>query len=397
WVAELYRHRNHWYVSSPLPFTINVRGHVLTCFALYIDDLSTTTANPTTLTEATTDLTSEATSEATTDASTSEPNSSSVLKDVLSTTTSNTLTSSTITIVSSSFVTSSIEATATDSSDLSFSDTIYSSVSDDSWTSTWWGDDDNQGGGGGSGGDATAEAQPPATTTSSSSNDTDTGTLSPQQKQVIGGVVGSVAGVAFLALLVMFAFRYKRKHSGGLLGENQPGMRSIGGPEGGSGGPMSERNGGFSVATALAGLTGKKQQQPPEPAPTGERGFYRVSGKKLPSVLQVGGDGYSDPRTNRESVMSGHSDYWRGSQAFDPGDRDSHRLALGSPMRPVSGVPVIRTGPARTPITESNPFSDPPARPRPDSDALGGSVGGGSVASQDGSHGSPPSRFQERI
>jgi hypothetical protein len=88
--------------------------------------------------------------------------------------------------------------------------------------------------------------------------------------------------------------------------------------------------------------------------------------------------------------MSGHSDYWRGSMAFDPADRDSHHLALGSPMRPISGVPVIRSGPARTPITESNPFTDP--RPRPDSDALGGSTGGASIASHES-----PSRFQERI
>ncbi|KAI8714447.1 hypothetical protein NCS52_01164500 [Fusarium sp. LHS14.1] len=362
------------------------------------EDLTTTSANPTTLTDITTDLTSEATSEATTDASATESSDTSVLKQSLSTTnTPQTGSSSTITIVSSTFITSSIEAATTDASQLSLSDSIYSSIADESWTSTWWGGDYSEGGdGGGYGGDseATAQAQPPAATTTAASNDTESGTLSPQQKQVIGGVVGSVAGVAFLALLVMFAFRYKRKHTSGLLGENQAGTRAIGGPGGESGGAMAERAGGFSVAAALASLAGKKQAAP-EPEPTGERGFYRVSGKKLPSVLQVGGDGYSDPRTNRESVMSGHSDYWRGSMAFDPGDRDSNRLALGSPMRPVSGVPVIRTGPARTPITESNPFTDPPpARPRPDSDALGGSVGGGS---QDGSVGSPPSRFRERI
>ncbi|RSL49911.1 hypothetical protein CEP53_008991 [Fusarium sp. AF-6] len=359
------------------------------------EDLTTTSANPTTLTDITTDLTSEATSEPTTDASATE-SSESVLKQSLSTTnTPQTGTSSTITIVSSTFITSSIEAATTDASQLSLSDSVYSSIAEESWTSTWWGGDYSEGGGGGGYGSensATVQAQPPAATTTGSSNDTEPGALSPQQKQVIGGVVGSVAGVAFLALLVMFAFRYKRKHTSGLLGENQT-TRAIGGPGGESGGAMSERAGGFSVAAALAGLTRKKQQAP-EPEPTGERGFYRVSGKKLPSVLQVGGDGYSDPRTNRESVMSGHSDYWRGSMAFDPGDRDSNRLALGSPMRPVSGVPVIRTGPARTPITESNPFSDPPTRPRPDSDALGGSVGGGS---QDGSVGSPPSRFRERI
>ncbi|KAF5979287.1 hypothetical protein FBULB1_5794 [Fusarium bulbicola] len=319
-------------------------------------------------------------------------------------TASRTRSSSTVLVVSSTFITSSINPS--DTSTYSYSNSVYSSISaQETWSSGSWGDEDNEGGSGA----ATADDQPPAATTTSNSNNTDTGTLSPQQKQVIGGVVGSIAGVAFLAFFVLFALRYKKKHpGGGILGGSQPGTRSIGGPtsgpDGDSGASMAERAGASAAITAaFAGLMGKKQRQTPEPEPVSERGFYRVSGKKLPSVLQVGGDGYSDPRTeppstgraNRESVMSGNSDYWRGSMAFDPSDRDSPHLALGSPMRPISGVPVIRSGPARTPVTESNPFTDP-SRPRPDSDVLGGSTGGGSIASRDGSFGSP-SRFQERI
>ncbi|KAF4456216.1 hypothetical protein F53441_1579 [Fusarium austroafricanum] len=380
------------------------------------DDLGATTTSAPTLIETTSDLTSEATQDATSEAtseetlkattnvSQSESNAFTTTAPTTTNTASRTRSSSTVIVVSSTFITSSINPSET--STYTYSDSVYSSISaEKTWSSSWWGDEDNEGGSGA----ATADSQPPAATTTSSSNDTNTGTLSPQQKQVIGGVVGSIAGVAFLAFFVLFALRWKKKHpGGGILGGSGSGSRSIGGPtsgpDGGSGASMAERAGASAAITAaFAGLMGKRQRQTPEPEPVGERGFYRVSGKKLPSVLQVGGDGYSDPRTgppsssraNRESVMSGHSDYWRGSMAFDPSDRDSPHLALGSPMRPISGVPVIRSGPARTPVTESNPFLDP-SRPRPDSDALGGSTGGGSIASRDGSFGSP-SRFQERI
>ncbi|KAF4995547.1 hypothetical protein FGRMN_5090 [Fusarium graminum] len=384
-------------------------------------DLSATTTDVT-LTETTSDFTSEVTqgvtseetSEVTADVISTESGSATTTTIPTTTgTTSRARSTSTVIVVSSTFITSSINPSDT-SSAYSYSDSVYSSISaEETWSSGYWVDENNEGGGAGG---ATVNSPPPAETSTSSSNGTDTSTLSPQQKQVIGGVVGSVAGVAFLAFFVLFALRYKKKHpGGGILGGNGTSTRSIGGPgTGPDGGSMAEHSGTSSVVAAtLAGLMGKKQRQAPEPAANTERGFYRVSGKKLPSVLQVGGDGYSDPRDGppstglspsgpppsgpptsgravRESMMSGHSDYWRGSMAFDPADRDSHHLALGTPMRPISGVPVIRSGPARTPVTESNPFTDP--RPRPDSDALGGSTGGASITSHES-----PSRFQERI
>ncbi|KAF7543924.1 hypothetical protein G7Z17_g10353 [Cylindrodendrum hubeiense] len=356
-------------------------------------DLSSSTSSQTTLTETSLDSTSVATSHTTSDV-TSKSTSYSVMKNILSTSSTTSFTSSSI----SSFTSSSTTHSTTDTTDLSSTDlssTIYS-YSTETWTSTQYAD------GGGSGdGDATAASQPADSTTTSSANGSSSGgALSTTQKQVLGGVVGSIAGVAVLALLIMLAIKYKKRQSNlTLLGDSPPrsnakGLITGGDSGNGSGGAMAERTGPFAVAAALAGLTGKRNNQTPEEAnPTGERGFYRVSGKKLPSVLQTGGDGYSDPR---DSVASGHTDYWRGSQAFNPSDGGSNRLALGSPMRPVSGVPIIRTGPARTPVKEENPFVDPISRPRPDSDALGDSIGGGSITSQDGSWGSP-SRFKERI
>lgn len=158
-------------------------------------------------------------------------------------------------------------------------------------------------------------------------------------------------------------------------------------PNGGGGG-MMERSAVFAVPAALAKLTGSKRsiETPAEPA-TQEKGFYRVSGRKLISVLESGGDGYSDPSDGIGGT------YYRDSQAF----LDSSNLAplqLGSPMRPQSGVPVFRDGPQRTAVREQAPLPPgyrPSAFPTtlPVPDALGRSF-----ASRDGSRGSG-SRFTE--
>ncbi|KAG5942698.1 hypothetical protein E4U60_007158 [Claviceps pazoutovae] len=190
--------------------------------------------------------------------------------------------------------------------------------------------------------------------------------LTPQQKQVIGGVVGSIAGVALIGFLLMMFLRHKKRkgprflldsHSGPAAGRYLGDAKTLGGPAGGASGTATTERSAASgaLAATLAALTGKRPPPTPPPTAPDERGFYRVSGRKLPSVLQSGGDGYSDPRA---SAASGNSDYFRGSQAFEPVALGSGQLALGAPMRPVSGLPVIRSGPARIAVTE-NPFIDP--------------------------------------
>jgi hypothetical protein len=231
-----------------------------------------------------------------------------------------------------------------------------------SYTSTAYGSD-----GWNTGSSITSGSSHPTTTAGAGSSGPSNVDLSPQQKQVIGGVVGSVAGVAIFALLVMMLLRYKRKGGMSWLsgGHGSSGTRSItSGPSGSTGGgssaAMAEGSASAGVAAALASLVGKRRAPEAVASGSGERGFYRVSGRKLPSVLTAGGDGYTDPR---DSVRSGDSDYYRGSQAFEPSNGMSTRLALGSPMRPVSGVPVIRPGPGRTPMASQNPFADPPHPP----------------------------------
>lgn len=233
--------------------------------------------------------------------------------------------------------------------------------------------------------------------TSPTSSATDSDPLTPQQKQIVGGVVGSIAGVAFLALLVMLALRYKKKRDGTSLPGNTEtrGFAALQASGSDATNSMAERNGAASsVTAAFAALTNKRQSRATTAASSdmlevpsgGERGFYRVSGRKLPSVLYSGGDGYTDPRENpRESTFSQFS---QSSEPFQPGEQP---FALGAPMRPVSGVPIMRSGPARTPVAESNPFADPaPSPPRSRYE---------SPPRRPGSSGSPRSgsRFQESI
>ncbi|KAL2760721.1 hypothetical protein ACRALDRAFT_2015696 [Sodiomyces alcalophilus JCM 7366] len=204
---------------------------------------------------------------------------------------------------------------------------------------------------------------------SPSSHSEDTDDTVPATGVVVGSVVGSIAGAAVLFFLVLFALRMrKRKHGRIMLGEGAgagPGNGSRGllpGTDGPSGdGGMTQRSVGLGAA--LAGLSPKRTSRngTVPPSTEAERGFYRVSGRKLPPVILNGGDGYTAPR---DSTMSGgESVYYResrpffhdGSRAADP----PARLAVGAPMRPVSGVPVMRTGPARVAVTEENPFADP--------------------------------------
>lgn len=265
------------------------------------------------------------------------------------------------------------------------------------------------------GGGAVGEdsAEPSETDTANDADDT-----TPETSTIVGSVVGSIAGIALLAILVMLALRWKKRNGGRItLGDDVArGARALpnaDGPEGdsgagaGAGAGMTQRSLPFG-ASALASLAAKRtstQAPAAPPAESSERGFYRVSGRKLPSVLQAGGDGFTDPTANpfgnqnRVSTMSDESVAYRDSQAFfsQPGpEAGAGRLALGSPMRPVSGVPIMRSGPAKTPVTESNPFADPlPDLQKPPSlDPIGRSLG-----SQDGSRGSrgSGSRFTEEI
>ncbi|TDZ74244.1 hypothetical protein CTRI78_v000938 [Colletotrichum trifolii] len=267
------------------------------------------------------------------------------------------------------------------------------------------GDGNETDGGAGLGG---GSGQPTSTSTSSS-NDSSSDTSTPSTGTVVGSVVGSVAGVAFLVLLAFLALRWK-KQSGGrfrLSDNNANGNRGIlngsGAPDGGNSGGMTQRSLPLGTA-AVAGAAGAAAAAKPpsrrasEPSETGERGFVRVAGRKLPSVLQSGGDGYTDPREGAAANDDDESVFFRDSQAFfDPNATGTPRLALGSPMRPVSGVVTMQPSPARTPVTESAPFSAPPDGAHSPLEPPTRDPIGRTLRSQDGSRGSrgSASRFTE--
>ncbi|KAL2887805.1 hypothetical protein HOO65_040142 [Ceratocystis lukuohia] len=208
---------------------------------------------------------------------------------------------------------------------------------------------------------------------------------------VVGGVVGGIAGAALIVFLVMMALkRWKKTHGGEIkLLDGSTGRGLLTGmvrSSSGDAGAVSALSPGVSTpgtsrgmieasspkSGVLASLSGLKAIKPaPSPeaispplAVDSERGFYRVSGRKLPSVLEHGGDGYTDPRA---SILSTDTVNYRDStcDTLSP----NARFALGSPMRPVSGVPVIRDSPAHSATFETS-YTDMPIVTPPDSPVL---------------------------
>ncbi|AEO62776.1 uncharacterized protein THITE_2107356 [Thermothielavioides terrestris NRRL 8126] len=252
-------------------------------------------------------------------------------------------------------------------------------------------------GGAGAGADSGAAAPSATSASAQPTSGTPSGLTPETRNAVVGGVVGSVAGLALIALIFLYLLKWKKQRGQGimLLGDSNSSARGGGVsspdpamPRSGTG--MAERSGPFAIPSALAKLTGGRRaiDAPPGP-PVQEKGFYRVSGRKLISVLESGGDGYTDPHDSVGSATS----YYRDSQSFVDGSKRPP-LQLGSPMRPVSGVPIFRDGPQRTPVHEEGP------RPGgPQSSASPGSLPladapGRSFASRDSPRGSG-SRFTE--
>lgn len=229
---------------------------------------------------------------------------------------------------------------------------------------------------------------------------------SPTTTYLVGGIVGGFAGVALVVLVVLMAVKWKRQNSRGiqrLTGDGPDNTRasvfSRGGPPSGPGGGR----GSWAIPAALASLTGysRGSQTTVGTPETREQGFYRVSGRKLTSVLQSGGDGYGEPPSsdNRVSVVSGTSSFYRPDSIAAFSDPKSAPLQLGSPMRPESGVMIMRSGPARTPVHEQGPVFDDTGPVTPPALAAEHDPLGRGLVNPSGSGASAgsPSRFTEEI
>ncbi|KAI1262449.1 hypothetical protein F5Y18DRAFT_438886 [Xylariaceae sp. FL1019] len=285
-------------------------------------------------------------------ASSTSPPSSSSTTSTTSSTTSSSSASSTSSSSSYSTVTYSHVGTGTSTTSYS-SPTLFTSSYDPDVTPLTAGGN----------GLTTTASSPTPTVGANGSNSSDT-TVS--KATIAGSVVGAISGLVFLLLLATAFLRWKKRHPGIKLLGNERGPQGMltgapSGPSGGgdaSGGDMAQRRRSvpFAIPAALANLSGPSRfSRSTVSSDGGERGFAKISGRKLPPVLQFGGDGYTDPRA---TMMSDQSVDYRDSQMFF-GDATPSRLAVGSPMLQESGTPIFHASPARTAVREEGPFSNP--------------------------------------
>lgn len=115
--------------------------------------------------------------------------------------------------------------------------------------------------------------------------------------KVAGVVVGSIAAVAVLLVIAFYILKRIKQNKGGAV-RLSTGSQQLGLAGTGAGAPMIEKEShGFFLPVYNAFRTRPKQVAggSPEAGASEEPSFVRVSGRKLPSVLQHGGDGYGGP------------------------------------------------------------------------------------------------------
>jgi hypothetical protein len=254
------------------------------------------------------------------------------------------------------------------------------------------------GAGVGSGPGATSSSSSTSTAGAGSAGGASDAGTSPSTPAVVGGVVGGIAGIVFIVALLMVLVRWRKRKQSVLRLRDSSGTepRATGGSSGDPSQPgvMTERSLPFAIPAALANLTGYKRvsQQPSTEASStadSERGFYRVSGRKLPSVFQHGGDGYGGGYEAGHESLSGSS-FYQDSRGFygGPGSPTSPRAGRDS------GIPITRPSPARTPVISEGAFGPPSPAPPPITPPRRPDALGRSHPSRDGSHGS---RFTEEV
>jgi hypothetical protein len=232
--------------------------------------------------------------------------------------------------------------------------------------------------------------------------------------QVVGSVVGSLAGAAILLALILFLLRrHKQKQRGGTLqlsgadaGDNQPIATS--------GQQMATRSSMVpSGAAAFFNRFSGASRSTADTSTTAERGFQRISGRKLPSAFSEGMT--SEQFSRGQGTLSGSSFYTDDKGFYGgPGDLAAAAAAnkeFGKETGESSATGAMGTkerimpSPARTPVihhpddapawgTNRNGGGStlsPPVSPNPD--APRGTLGR-SHPSHDGSR---SSRFTENV
>ncbi|MDI1486903.1 MAG: hypothetical protein OHK93_006165 [Ramalina farinacea] len=241
-------------------------------------------------------------------------------------------------------------------------------------------------GGGIFGGTATSSSPPAATTSSGSGSGG--GSSMPPTKDLVGGIIGGVAGVVLIIAALLFLYRWRRGKVGQRRSISPPVPQMAGAGSAALGGAMTQRSSTRSnVPIATAGLFGRLRPSSAQTATTtdtapSERGFQKISGRKLPSVLHSGGDGYGNTPAAQAGPSAGS-----GAKAVAPGQGPFAGLAPPmrppSPQRSLSGSSFYRdshgfyggvvpadsasspTDPSSSPMSSSPTFPAPPSAGAP--------------------------------
>lgn len=203
-------------------------------------------------------------------------------------------------------------------------------------------------------GSATSSAAASASSSAGTTGDSSSNSTTPPASVLAGGIVGGVAGLAVLLLVAMVFLRWYRKRAAPmqLLSQSESTATPTGGAGGGSRGlGMAERAGLAPVLTPLLGAVGLARRSR-APSDTGERGFQRVSGRKLPSAFSEGMTSHPAshpppmPAFNTERNLSGTS-FYRDSTGFYGGEGASGTSPFADPTDLDEANETIMPGPAR--------------------------------------------------
>ncbi|OQE19862.1 hypothetical protein PENSTE_c014G04469 [Penicillium steckii] len=321
---------------------------------------------------------------------------------VSNSTTSAPTTSASILNISSS--SSSISSTTSFSS---------SSTSSSGSSNNWYGGSSHTSTDSGNVGSAPTNSSDPDSSSGSDTADDNT------TSKIVGGVVGSVAGVALLLLLILFFFRRRSLQKKGTqtLPSSDSGAREV-----------AERRTSKDPlfnASYLAPAFVKRWRQSTMSTKTestvssapSERGFQKISGRKIPPVLTHGGDGFGGAPTGDSPTIPDSLIGLSPSSPGGPLSSPSHAPPTATPFGMPLDTNVTREAeenatPPRSrqvnlPVSSSVTFGSPTtvnpshAIPQPQSaipvvpprkDALGRSL-----PSYDGSRDSRGSRFTESL
>ncbi|MCJ1432177.1 hypothetical protein MMC27_001533 [Xylographa pallens] len=232
----------------------------------------------------------------------------------------------------------------------------------------------------------------PSASSSAAAGAVSTQNSAPATPAVVGGVVGGVAGLTIVLVFLLFILRWKRRRMlNQQLHDEDPEFA-----------PPGTAQSGMAMAESAAPLAGTGlvpffRRLRPHSGQTiatttttasTERGFQNLGGRKIESVLVSGGDGYGGLAPNNAANLS-TSSFYRDAQGNTYGGTGSTPSSMyvgpgsppASPRRPPAGtsvhhdprasdkeVAVLRSGPARTPVTTRG-FESPP-RPVPIPDPI---------------------------